>query len=96
MAFVGRTDVKDPGAQQDQWERLAWDTHMCASFMVDGIRLRQADEIGLDKVMWSSDYPYNESTFGYSERSLAAVVDAVGPENAVRIVGGNINRFLGI
>jgi fatty acid CoA ligase FadD9 len=22
MAFVGRTDVKDPGAQQDQWERL--------------------------------------------------------------------------
>jgi fatty acid CoA ligase FadD9 len=23
MAFVGRTDVKDPGAPQDQWERLA-------------------------------------------------------------------------
>jgi fatty acid CoA ligase FadD9 len=23
MAFIGRTDVKDPGAQQDQWERLA-------------------------------------------------------------------------
>ena len=23
MAFVGRTDVRDPGAQQDQWERLA-------------------------------------------------------------------------
>lgn len=23
MAFVGRSDVKDPGAQQDQWERVA-------------------------------------------------------------------------
>src|ERR1700752_1161976 len=23
MAFVGRTDVKDPGAEQQQWERLA-------------------------------------------------------------------------
>jgi fatty acid CoA ligase FadD9 len=23
MAFVGRTDVKDPGAQQDQWERVS-------------------------------------------------------------------------
>ena len=23
MPFVGRTDVQDPGAQQDQWERLA-------------------------------------------------------------------------
>ena len=46
--------------------------------------------------MWSSDYPHNESTFGYSERSLAAVVEAVGPDNAVRIVGGNIRNFLGI
>lgn len=53
-------------------------------------------EIGIDKVMWSSDYPHNESTFGYSERSLAAVVDAVGPEDAVRVVGGNIKNFLGI
>src|SRR6478609_11050741 len=23
MAFVGRTDVKDPGAEQQQWDRLA-------------------------------------------------------------------------
>ena len=23
MPFVGRTGVQDPGAQQDQWERLA-------------------------------------------------------------------------
>ena len=29
--------------------------------------------------MWSSDYPHNESTFGYSEKSLASVVEAVGP-----------------
>ncbi|MGB8386755.1 amidohydrolase family protein, partial [Mycobacterium sp.] len=76
--------------------RYYWDTHMCASFMVDGIGLNQIDLIGIDKVMWSSDYPHNESTFGYSERSLAAVVDAVGPENAVRVVGGNIRKFLGI
>ena len=76
--------------------RYYWDTHMCASFMVDGLGLNQIDEIGIDKVMWSSDYPHNESTFGYSERSLAAVVDAVGPEDAVRVVSGNIRRFLGV
>jgi hypothetical protein len=39
---------------------------------------------------------FEGGTFGYSERSLAAVVDAVGPENAVRVVGGNVRRFLGI
>ncbi|MGB9223361.1 amidohydrolase family protein [Mycobacterium sp.] len=76
--------------------RHYWDNHMWASFMVDALGLRQIDEIGMDKVMWSSDYPHNESTFGYSERSLAAVVDAVGPDDAVRIVGGNVKKFLGI
>ena len=64
--------------------------------MVDGLGLNQIEEIGIDKVMWSSDYPHNESTFGYSERSLAAVVDAVGPEDAVQVVSGNIKRFLGV
>ncbi|OBH04286.1 hypothetical protein A5696_06495 [Mycobacterium sp. E2699] len=76
--------------------RYYWDQHMCASFMVDGLGLGQLEEIGIDKVMWSSDYPHNESTFGYSERSLAAVVDAVGPDDAARVVSGNIKRFLGI
>ena len=56
---------------------------MSASFMVDPLGLQLIDQIGVDKVMWSSDYPHNESTFGYSEKSLASVVDAVGPENAV-------------
>jgi predicted TIM-barrel fold metal-dependent hydrolase len=76
--------------------RYYWDTHMCASFMVDALGLKQIDEIGIDKVMWSSDYPHNESTYGYSERSLASVVDAVGPEDAVRVVSANIRKFLGI
>lgn len=60
MAFVGRTDVKDPGAQQDyktpstSWPpnqhmlrhqpehdiRYYWDTHLCASFMVDPLGLK--------------------------------------------------------
>jgi predicted TIM-barrel fold metal-dependent hydrolase len=76
--------------------RHYWDTHMGASFKVDPLGLKLFDEIGVDKVMWSSDYPHNESTFGYSEKSLAAVVGAVGPETAARIVSGNIKSFLGL
>jgi predicted TIM-barrel fold metal-dependent hydrolase len=74
--------------------RYYWDNHMSASFMVDPLGLKLIDEIGVNKVMWSSDYPHNESTFGYSEKSLAAVVQAVGPEAATRIVSGNIRDFL--
>ena len=73
-----------------------WRTHMCASFMVDPLGLEMIDRIGVDRVMWSSDYPHNESTFGYSEQSLAAVVDAVGPVDAVKIVSTNVQRFLGL
>lgn len=76
--------------------RHYWDNHMCASFMVDPLGLELIDKIGVDNVMWSSDYPHNESTFGYSEKSLKTVVDAVGPENAVKIVSTNIKNFLGI
>ncbi|MFJ3776115.1 amidohydrolase family protein [Streptomyces sp. NPDC090075] len=76
--------------------RHYWDHHMYASFMVDPLGLRQLDDIGVDRVMWAADYPHNESTFGYSEKSIGMVVDAVGPEKAARIVSGNIKEYLGL
>jgi predicted TIM-barrel fold metal-dependent hydrolase len=76
---------------QEYWER-----HMVASFMVDPLGLDLIDRIGVDRVMWSTDFPHNESTYGYSGESLASVVEAVGPEAASAIVGGNIERYLGL
>jgi predicted TIM-barrel fold metal-dependent hydrolase len=73
-----------------------WDNHMCASFVVDPLGLDLVDRIGIDRVMWSTDFPHNESTYGYSNKSLVSVVDAVGADNAVAVVGGNIKRFLGL
>jgi len=73
-----------------------WRTHMWASFMVDPLGLELIDRIGVDRVMWSSDYPHNESTFGYSERSLASVVESLGPEDAVKVVSTNALNFLGL
>jgi predicted TIM-barrel fold metal-dependent hydrolase len=52
--------------------------------------------IGVDRVMWSTDFPHNESTYGYSNESLASVVDAVGADATAAIAGGNVKRFLGI
>jgi predicted TIM-barrel fold metal-dependent hydrolase len=73
-----------------------WHRHMYASFMVDPLGLEMIDRIRLDRVMWSSDYPHNESTFGYSEQSLASVVETVGPEDAVKVVSTNVMTFLGL
>jgi predicted TIM-barrel fold metal-dependent hydrolase len=48
--------------------------------------------IGVDRVMWSTDFPHNESTYGYSNESLASVVDAVGPDATAAIASGNVKR----
>jgi len=73
-----------------------WDHHMCASFMVDPLGLELVDRIGVERVMWSTDFPHNESTYGYSRQSLASVVDSVGADAAAAIVGGNVERYLGL
>jgi predicted TIM-barrel fold metal-dependent hydrolase len=69
---------------------------MCASFMVDPLGLQLVDRIGVERVMWSTDFPHNESTYGYSSESLAAVVDSVGAASAATIVSNNIKRYLGV
>ncbi|MBV9950981.1 MAG: amidohydrolase [Acidimicrobiia bacterium] len=73
-----------------------WDEHMWASFVLDPLGLELIDRIGADRVMWSTDFPHNESTYGYSNESLASVVQSVGPERAVAVVGGNAERYLGL
>jgi predicted TIM-barrel fold metal-dependent hydrolase len=73
-----------------------WENHMCASFVLDPLGLELVDRIGVDRVMWSTDFPHNESTYGYSNESLATVVNTVGSESAAAIVDGNIKRFLGL
>ena len=82
--------------QVDHDPQHYWDEHMVASFMVDPLGLDLIDRVGVDRAMWSTDFPHNESTYGYSAESLASVVDAVGTEAAVPIVGGNIRRYLGL
>jgi predicted TIM-barrel fold metal-dependent hydrolase len=37
--------------------------------------------------MWSSDYPHQESTFGYTLSAIQAVFDATTVENAQLILG---------
>lgn len=73
-----------------------WDHHMYASFMVDPLGLELIDRIGADRVMWSTDFPHNESTYGYSNSTIKSVVDAVGPQRATAIVSDNVKRFLGL
>ena len=73
-----------------------WEHHMCASFIVDPLGLELIDHIGVERALWSTDFPHNESTYGYSVESLTSVVDTVGAEAAQKMVSTNVKRFLDI
>jgi predicted TIM-barrel fold metal-dependent hydrolase len=65
-----------------------WRQHCYATFMTDPSGLQLIDRIGPETAMWSSDYPHQESTFGYTRSSIQAVFDSVEDvEMAQRILG---------
>ncbi len=64
-----------------------WRNHCYATFMTDPAGLELLHRIGPETVMWSSDYPHQESTFGYTRSSIDAVFRATSVENAQMILG---------
>lgn len=65
-----------------------WHNNCYATFMTDPSGLEQLHRIGADRVMWASDYPHSEGTFGYTRDAVQQVFDAVGNlETAQAILG---------
>ncbi|MCI0859910.1 MAG: amidohydrolase [Chloroflexi bacterium] len=65
------------------------------SFQEDAVGLRMRDLIGVDTLMWGSDYPHSESTFPKSREILDQILQGVPPEEQAKIVGGNTARLYG-
>jgi predicted TIM-barrel fold metal-dependent hydrolase len=65
------------------------------SFQEDAIGIRLRDVIGVDNMMWGSDYPHSESTFPRSRQILAEILAGVPSHEQARIVGGNTARVYG-
>jgi predicted TIM-barrel fold metal-dependent hydrolase len=77
--------------------RHYWEKHCYATFIVDPIGLRLLDLIGADHVMWSSDYPHHESTFGFGWTIMQQVLDAAkSDDDARKMLGGTAIRLLNL
>jgi predicted TIM-barrel fold metal-dependent hydrolase len=61
-------------------------------FQEDAIGIRLRDVIGVDNMMWGSDYPHSESTFPQSRKILAEILAGVQEDERAKIVGGNTAR----
>jgi predicted TIM-barrel fold metal-dependent hydrolase len=84
------TQVSPKLAHPPSWY---WRHHCYATFMTDPVGLSMLDRIGADRVMWSSDYPHQESTFGYTRSAIEAVFRACRVEDAQAIVGKTALRL---
>jgi predicted TIM-barrel fold metal-dependent hydrolase len=73
-----------------------WYEHCYATFMSDAVGLSQLDWIGADRVMWSTDYPHNEGTVGYTSSAMRAVLDATTDTDARKILGGTAQEVFGL
>lgn len=78
-------------APSEYWKRNFF---LGASFMrPDEVPLRHA--IGLEKLMWGSDYPHDEGTFPYSREALRNSFAGLPHAEIAAILGGNAARVYG-
>ena len=56
-----------------------------ASFQHDPTAVAAAAYMGYDKVMWGSDYPHLEGTYGHTQETLHGLFDGVAPKLSERI-----------
>ena len=63
------------------------------SFQEDDVGIRLRDVIGVDRLMWGSDYPHSESTFPKSQEILDRILEGVPQEERAKIVGSNAAKL---
>ena len=75
----------------EYWARQC---HVGSSFMRPAeAALRHT--VGLDTIMWGSDYPHKESSFPYSRQALRLSFASVDPAEVQEMVGANAARLYG-
>jgi predicted TIM-barrel fold metal-dependent hydrolase len=69
-----------------------WRRHVYATFQDDIPGIRCRDLIGVDKLMWGSDYPHFDSTFPRSREAIARNFEGVPEDEQQLILGENMVR----
>ena len=62
-------------------------------FQEDALGVKMRDIIGVDNLMWGSDYPHPESTFPRSRQIIDEILVDCTEEEKAKIVGGNAARL---
>ena len=73
-----------------------WLTNMSATFIRDDNGLRNRHEVGVENIMWSTDYPHHGNDWPYSRKVIAETMAPLPAEERAAIVAGNAARIFGL
>ena len=88
-------------ARRAHWHRYQSDAlpsdffrrNVFLSFQEDALGIRDRSVIGVDRLVWGSDYPHTESTFPRSRAILDRILDGVPPEERRQITASTVARL---
>ena len=63
------------------------------SFQEDALGIQLRSYVGVENLMWGSDYPHAESTFPRSRQIVDRIFQDVPDEEKRKIVGDNVARL---
>ena len=65
------------------------------TFLTDPFGIRNRYDVGVDNMLWSSDYPHISADWPYSWRSIQAAMSGVPHDEREKMLAGNAQRLYG-
>jgi predicted TIM-barrel fold metal-dependent hydrolase len=72
-----------------------WRDNVSYTFMRDRTAMLAREVIGVDNLMWGSDYPHGDSTYPNSQDTLAEIMAGVPEEDQRKVLRDNAARMYG-
>jgi predicted TIM-barrel fold metal-dependent hydrolase len=85
----GNLPIADPPS-------LYWHRNFSASFINDRVGITTRHSVGVDNIMWSSDYPHHGNDWPYSRKVIEESMGHLPADERAKIVGGNAARIFGL
>jgi hypothetical protein len=73
-----------------------WPRQCCATFQMDRYGIENRRRVGIETIMWSSDYPHAGADWPYARERIAMQLRDVPDDEVALILSGNASRFYGI
>ena len=69
---------------------------MAATFQEDEFGIKNRHGVGIENLMWATDYPHPDSTWPHSQQVIHTHFHAVPLEETLKMIGGNAARCHGL